>query len=564
MPKNKSESIFSVVVGGQAGDGAKEATINIGRLAAKHGFEFFLSVEYPSLIRGGHNFAQLNFSRGAVRSDMTTLDALIALNLETIEKHKKDLKKDGIILFDGEESKSPTGVFAIPAAVWAKELGAPPITRARALLGAVCYYFDFKLEVLNQIFTEVFGAKGPAKINIDLASKGYAYAAQKKMRQKLLPKCKPSKKELFDGNEAFSEGLVAAGMKNYFAYPMTPSSSILHYLAKKAHDYKIKVIQPENEISVINMALGSSFAGARTAVASTGGGFALMFEAMALSGSAEIPIVVGDSQRAGTSTGVPTRVGQGDLDFVRHLPGEYPRVVLAPGDAEEAFALAADAMNLTWKYQTPVVVLLDKHLSESVATVELARKKVKIEISKMSKGGASYKRHAFAADGVSPLAFPGMKNTVVKTSSYEHDENGWITDDPEMTKKMTEKRFLKTKGLEKEMKQRGGIKIFGDEKSKNVVVFYGSTKGAILESTRFAKKSFKAIQIVWLEPFCAEKFLREIKGAKKIVCVENNFTGQLNKLIAEKTGLLIKNNLRRYDSLGFRPEELAVKLNKIF
>jgi 2-oxoglutarate ferredoxin oxidoreductase subunit alpha len=560
--KTKFEPIFSVVVGGQAGDGAKEATINIGRLVAKHGFEFFLSVEYPSLIRGGHNFAQLNFSRGKVRSDMEKLDALVALNLETIEKHKKDIKKDGIILFDTEPDKSPAGVFAIPAAIWAKELGAPPITRAGALLGALCYHFDFKLETLNQIFTEIFGVK--AKNNIDLASKGYTYAAEKKMRQKLLPKCKPSTKELFDGNEAFSEGLVAAGLKNYFAYPMTPSSSILHYLAKKARDYKIKVIQPENEISVINMALGSAFAGARTAVASTGGGFALMLEAMALAGSAEIPIVVGDSQRAGTSTGVPTRVGQGDLDFVRHMPGEYPRVVIAPGDAEEAFALAADAMNLTWKYQTPAVVLLDKHLSESIATVELPRKKIKIETPKMSKGGVSYKRHAFTADGVSPLAFPGMKNTVVKTSSYEHDENGWITESPEATKNMTEKRFLKMKGLEREMKQRGGIKILGDAQSKNIVVFYGSVKGAILESMRFTKKSFKAVQIIWLEPFCVEKFLKEIRGAKKLICIDNNFTGQLNKLIAEKTGVLIKNNLRRYDSLGFRPEELAAKFNKLF
>ena len=562
MPTNKFEPIFSVIVGGQAGDGAKEATINIGRLVAKHGFEFFLSVEYPSLIRGGHNFAQLNFSSAAVKSDLAALDALVALNAETIELHKKDLKKDGIILFDGNLEKSVPGVFAVPAGAWAKELGAPPIMRAGALLGVLCYHFGLQLESLNKVFTETFGEK--AKTNIDLAKRGYDFATEKKMRQKLLPKCKPSKKELFDGNEAFSEGLVAAGMKNYFAYPMTPSSSILHYLAKKSHDYKIKVVQPENEISVINMALGSVFAGARTAVASTGGGFALMLEAMAFAGIAELPIVVGDSQRASTSTGVPTRVGQGDLDFVRHIPGEYPRVVLAPGDAEDSFALAADAMNLAWKYQTPVMVLLDKHLSESVATVELPRKKVKIENIKMSVAGASYKRHAYTADGVSPLAFPGMKNTVVKTTSYEHDENGWITDDPETTKKMCEKRFLKEKGLIAEMKKRGGIKVWGDVKSKNVVVFYGSVKGAVAESMRFAKKSFKAVQIIWLEPFCAEKFLKEIKGAKKIVCIDTNFTGQLNKLIAEKTGVMIKNNLRRYDSLGFKPEELAMKFNKLF
>ena len=193
MPTNKFEPIFSVIVGGQAGDGAKEATINIGRLVAKHGFEFFLSVEYPSLIRGGHNFAQLNFSSAAVKSDLAALDALVALNAETIELHKKDLKKDGIILFDGNLEKSVPGVFAVPAGAWAKELGAPPIMRAGALLGVLCYHFGLQLESLNKVFTETFGEK--AKTNIDLAKRGYDFATEKKMRQKLLPKCKPSKKE---------------------------------------------------------------------------------------------------------------------------------------------------------------------------------------------------------------------------------------------------------------------------------------------------------------------------------------------------------------------------------
>lgn len=558
--KDNLRKIFTVAVGGAAGDGAKEATINFGRLVAQHGFEFFLSVDYPSLIKGGHNFARVSFSAQRLFCDFVPLDALIALNAETVEKHKKEMKKNAAVFLDAVEA--PPGVIAVPASVWAKEAKAPPIMRAAALLGAACYYFGLDIDKLNAVFVEIFGSK--AQPNILLAAKGYEFLARNKADKQPLPKFAIKGKPCYDGNEAFAEGLVAAGLKNYFAYPMTPSSSILHYLAKKARDYKLKVIQPENEIAVINMALGSAYAGTRTAVASSCGGFALMLEAMAMAGMGEIPVVAADSARASTSTGVPTRTGQGDLDFVRHMPGEYPRLVLAPGDAEESFLLGAEAMNLAWQYQVPAVVLLDKQISESVSTADLPKNKIKIMPAKPARDGRGYKRYAFTAGGVSPLAYPGVRDAVVKVSSYEHDENGYISDDPGTVRRMYEKRFAKMEGLVREMKKREAVKVWGDKAAKNVIVFFGSTKGAALEAIKLMKKPVRAVQALWLEPFDDSAFLKALKGAKKIVCVENDYTGQLQKLIHEKTGLDIKHHIRRYDSLPFDPEELAKQLNKIF
>ncbi len=554
--------IYTLLAGGAAGDGAKEAAINFGRLAAKHGYNFFLTVEYPSLIRGGHNFARVSISDEKVHSDSSEINVVLALNEETVEKHFSEVLSGGLIFFDGDGQSGRKGVINIPASIWVKEEGLSRLFRASALLGAVCQYFNFDISQLNKIFKEIFGEK--ADPNILLAKKGYDFLRSKNIPQVALPRLKSAEKKVCDGNEAFSEGLVKAGLKNYFAYPMTPSSSILHYLAKKAGEYKLKVIQPENEISVINMALGASYAGNRTAVASTGGGFALMLEAMAFAGVAEIPIVVANAQRASTSTGVPTRTGQNDLDFSRNIPGEYPKIVLAPGDAEEACLIAGTAMNLAWKYQSPAVVLLDKHLSESVSTVDLPLNKIKIESVKKTTGSSVYRRYAFVPDGVSALAFPGEKDKVIKISSYEHDEDGYICDDVKNAKKMCEKRFAKMKGIIAERKKYDSIKIYGDRKAKNAVIFWGSVKGPVLESMCAVKRPFKAVQIVWLEPFDTDLFLKEIKGMKKMIIAENNFTGQLAKLIREKTGVEIKNRILKYDSLPFEPVELAKKFDQIF
>ncbi|MDD2758215.1 MAG: 2-oxoacid:acceptor oxidoreductase subunit alpha [Patescibacteria group bacterium] len=559
--KKESAPVYTFLVGGQAGDGAREAGTNLARLVAGMGYEVFISVEYPSLIRGGHNFARFSFSAEKITGDYQALDAIVALNEETIRLHLPELKKDGKIFADARDAAKFPGAFGLPVVEAAKAVGAPPIARAALALGAVCACYGIDLKKLTAIFEEIFQDK--AGKNIELATDGFDYFKENYQPVAPIALLKKSNKKIIDGNEALAEGMIAGGLKNYFAYPMTPSSSILHYLAKRAHDKNLKVIQPENEIAAVNMALGSIYAGARTATGSSAGGFALMLEAMAFAGIAELPIVVADSQRASTSTGVPTRVGQGDLDFVRHLPGEFPRVVLAPGDPEEAFLLGGAAMNLAWKYQTPVVVLLDKYLSENAVAIDLPYNKVTAEEIKLGDG-PNYRRYQLSADGVSPLAFPGQKDTVVKINSYEHDEAGWITDRPDLTKAMTEKRFAKMSGIIKERDKSEAIKIYGDKNSDNVVLFWGSVKSPLLEALKHTRRPFKAVQVVWLEPLADGQLTKILKQAKKVVGVESNFTGQLAGLIREKTGVAITNKILKYDSLPFEPMDLAKQLDAFF
>jgi 2-oxoglutarate ferredoxin oxidoreductase subunit alpha len=340
---------------------------------------------------------------------------------------------------------------------------------------------------------------------------------------------------------------------------MTPSSSILHYLAKKAKNYGIKVVQPENEIAVINMALGSAYAGKRTAVGTSGGGFALMQEGFSMAGMTENPIVAVESQRPGPSTGVPTYTSQADLNFLLNAGhGEFPKIVVAPGTPDQAFYKAAELLNLVWKYQVPGILISDKNLSENWKNVVLDENKIKKMKLKLFEGG-EYKRYKITEDGISPLAFPGTENVVVKSSSYEHDEYGITTEEPRMIAKMQEKRFAKLKYIEEELENLETVKVYGE--GENVIVTWGSSIGAVLEATK-KLNNVKIVQILYLSPFPKKKVMEELMGCKNIVGVEANFIGQLCDLISAKTGIVINKRILKYDSREFDPSDLYLKLKK--
>ncbi|MDO8504724.1 MAG: pyruvate ferredoxin oxidoreductase, partial [Candidatus Liptonbacteria bacterium] len=244
--------------------------------------------------------------------------------------------------------------------------------------------------------------------------------------------------------------------------------------------------------------------------------------------------------------------------------GEFTRLVIAPGDPEESFRAGADAMNLAWKYQIPVIVLLDKHVSENSMTSALDPGKITVEKGKvLDVADNTYKRYAMAGDGVSPMAFPGTANAVIKCTSYEHDEYGIATEEIPATKAMQEKRFMKSATLRGEFKNFETIKVYGDPESKNVVVFWGSVKAPILEAAKHFKSPVKLLQILWLEPFDAESVSKQLSGAEKIVGVENNHDAQLAGLIREKTGIHIQKTILRYDSAPFDLLELAGEINKL-
>lgn len=568
MEKDLHSDIFTIGIGGAAGDGVLEAGSNLGILLRDMGYEVYLSSNYPSLIRGGHNFVRLSFAKEKIWNDHTQLDVLIALNEETIKIHTKELNENAVVLadkFDSEDiQKFAKNAVVVPMAYSVKKLNLPPITRNSVAVGALCYLLDMSLNTMKKVLGAVFENKMP-EANIKLAEIGFDNLAIGQFRHSKKIEATTPHGEFIDGNMAFSRGLIAAGLDFYVAYPMTPSSTILHYLARRQTPSGLKVIQPESELSVINMALGMIYTGKRVAVGSATGGFALMQEAFSFAGMAELPLVVAVSQRQAPATGVPTHSSQSDLRFVIHAGhGEFPRIVMAPGDPEECFRAGDVALNLAWKFQIPVIVLLDKILSEHMMTSTLDEKSVYVDKGKIAENpGENYGRYKFSDDGVSPMAFPGTPNATIKITSYEHDEEGITTEEVQEVKKMIDKRFSKVKGILENMEGRETIKVSGDLGSENVIIFFGSTKSPVLEASKYFNKGVKLVQIIWVEPFPVEKVKKELEGKKRIICVEGNHNGQLASLIREKTGIEKTHEILKYDSLPFDPVELAEQINKI-
>ena len=558
--------ILTIGIGGAAGDGTKEAGAALGTLLAELGYEVFMSIANPSLIRGGHNFARLSFGAEKIWCDRDKLDVLVALNEESITLHQNELSPNAVIFADeltpAVTAARGANAVALPMAATAIAIGAPAVARNSVALGALGYLLDLDLAGLQKILQRIFQNKKP-ELNLKLAQTGFEFL--KKTGLAPLKKIKPgqTKKEFLDGNVAFAKGLLAAGLDFYVAYPMTPATSILHFLAGEQKNRKLKVIQPENELAAINLALGVAYAGKRVAVGSATGGFTLMQEAFSFAGGAELPLVVAVAQRQAPATGVPTFSSQADLRLAIHAGhGEFPRLVIAPGDPAEAFLAGAVGLNLAWQYQTPVIVLLDKIVSEHPATSQLTADQIKIESGKIAaKTGSDYRRYEITADGLSPLAFPGTPDIVVKITSYEHGEKGITTEDPELVKAMVNKRFAKAAALATEMVQQETVKIYGDQEAETAVIFWGSTKGPVLEAAKYFDRPLKLVQIVWLEPFDVGRVSAALAKVKKIINVEGNHNAQLAALIREKTGLEVSANILKYDSRPFDPIELAQQIN---
>lgn len=530
----------------------------LARLLGSIGYHFYVGLDYQSLIRGGHNFCRVSFARDEVWCDHRDLDFLIALNESSVAKHLSELNKEAVILAEeGTAIKWPAEqVVFLPSAKLVQAVGGKTIMRATVFLGALVKLWGLDFSVLEDIFKNYLTKS--VEINLQLAKHGFdlAPAGQKIVSAEALAG------EIFSGNEALALGLAKAGLNWYFGYPMTPSTTIHHYLAKNNLTLNVKTIQPENEIAVINMAVGAAAAGARVAVGTSGGGFDLMAEGLSFAGMVEAPLVVALSQRSGPSTGVPTYPAQADLLtalFSGH--GEWPKLVVAPGDPAEAAELSALAMNLALKYQTPAIVLLDQLLSENSTVLHPEKIKIaRADLKEDKLGGEKYGRYQITADGISPWARFGLKNTMVKWNSYEHDEQGFTTEEPEAVRVMQEKRMKKMAGLTGDTA--GLIKVYGDPKAKTAVIFWGGTKAPILEATKYLKKAPRLVQVQSLRPLPVESLKKSLSRVKKIAVVENNFTGQLARHLKAALPVKIDKQILKYDARGFDPLVLAEKLNK--
>jgi len=540
MPKE-----LSILIGGSAGQGSRKAGLMIAKLLSSYGYHIFIYDDYQSLIRGGHSFSHIMASEKEVLSHKEKIDFLLALDKTTIEKHIKKLKKQGIVIYNGKikgKNKVNIDIESI-----AKESGGNELMGNMALVASFAKIVGFKWEDIEKLFNKEF--KGLLrKINLKIAKKAFNISPNLVSLKKL----KSNSLSLLTGNEAIALGAIKAGLKTYIAYPMTPATGILHYLAR---DKRVKTIQLENEISVINATLGSSYAGSRTMVGTSGGGFALMAEAVSLAVQAEIPIVIVESQRMAPGTGVPTYTGQGDLLFVRNVGhGDIVKFVVAPGDAEEACLWSGKLLNLSWKYQTPSVLLVDKEVSESTFSFnKRILDRIKNEKPLLWNGKGEYMRYKKTKNGISPIAFPGNKKAIVKVNSYEHDEFGITTEEEDKVKEMQDKRLRKFKAMEKEIERLKPVNVYGKKDSKQAIIAWGSTKGPAKEVAE--ELGIKMVQPVVIEPFPIKEMQKALKGVKKIILVETNSLGQMEQIL-NSYGIKVDKKILKYTGRPFLPEEL--------
>ena len=540
-----------ILIGGEAGQGIAKAAEILGKAFVREGFYVFNYRDYPSLIRGGHNFNVLRISDEPIMShEFEGHDIVIALNDDTIVKHAAEMKENAVIFAPNRvnaEKKISVDTEAI-----IKELKVPRIMENTILIAAAWKRFGMPFETLEKTIREELKGNEAA---VEAARRGYD-AVDAGHAIDIKPEKKP--RYFISGSQAVALGAIASGIDLYIAYPMTPATPVLHYLAALQTKYDYQVIQLENEIAVANAALGASYAGAMTMIGTSGGGFALMGEAMSMQGMSEVPLVAYLAMRNAPSTGIPTYTGQGDLKMAVNIGhGEYPKVVVAPGDPKEAFERTLEAFYLAYKYRVLSIIVSDKHLAESTYTIDGFSPRVKPERFIIENVPSDYKSYEITETGVSPRAVPGQADVPVRATSYEHDEYGYTTEEGEWAIKMNDKRFRKVKYISEEIERLEPVSVYGS--GDKVIVSWGSTKGAILDAIK-QLDGWKFVQVSYIEPFPVDPFLDAIKDAERIVLVENDVTGLLGDIIAEKTGMIIEEKILKYDARPFTPEYIIRRL----
>lgn len=553
---------FSLKIAGQAGQGMQTVGHILSKIFSRGGYYIFSNQDYQSRIRGGHNFFQLRLSTEPVFAPADKIDLLIALDELSVTEHSPS--DDGGIIYDGSKSESVregSGEFNIPLEKLALTAGGKRVLVNSVASGAALGLLDYEFSPLEKLLDETFSQKKPEmrEGNIAAARAGYDYA-QTKFSSQFAHKLKPRyslPKLMLNGNEAIALGALAAGCNFFAAYPMTPATSIMVYLAQKQSDFNIMVEQAEDEISALNMVLGASYAGARAMTSTSGGGFALMTEALSLAGMTETPAVIVLAQRPGPATGLPTRTEQGDLLFALCAGhGEFQRAIFTPGSVEEAFYLTIDAFNVADKYQIPVIILTDQHLADSYRNIEpydLSSLTIDRCLVLPEELGSKqeYQRHKLSPTGISPRLIPGRGEHLVVTDSDEHTEDGHLTEDLEMRTKMVDKRRRKQQGLAGEIE---APVLVGPVEADLLLIGWGSTYGVIREVVqKLNAEGMRVSQLhfpqIW--PFPSARVSEIFKRMSKKIVIENNSTGQLAWLLQAETGLPVDGKVLKYDGRPF-------------
>ncbi len=591
---------FVLRIGGEAGWGIASAADIFAQVCLNLGYQVFSSKDYASQIKGGHNYHTVRVSQNVVRADIKAVNLLMALDKVTYEKHAGKVIKEGIILFDDKikleqnnektkkGSQKDKNNLILHLTKIEEKLKNKNIHNA-VFLGAAIKSLGIEFNVLKECLDEYFAKKPELKeLLLEAAQEGYDAVEKVTDLAKLgnnesNKNTAQNKKNFLTGNDAVTLGALKAGLTFHAQYPMTPVTGILHNLAQEAVTNKnLTIVQPEDEISAINMALGASYAGSRAMTATSGGGFALMVESFGLAGMAEVPLVVIEGQRPGPATGLPTKTEQGDLNFMLYAGvGAFPKVVLAPGDVEECYTETKRAFYLAEKYQLPVIVLIDKHLAESFKTFDLDKEEKtfqfayeqrinmidsttkKINSADLNQDGL-YKR--YHKDNTQRTV-PGTPNGIYTCAGDEHDDVGCITEDPTIRKTMMQRRMGKLELIRKELPS---PELRGPENADLTVVSWGSNKGAIVEAIEKLNseeknqetKKINFLSIKNMLPFQSKEIKELLVQAKKLVLVENNYSAQLAGLIRKETGIEIKDKILRSDGKTFTVDDVYEELKK--
>ena len=545
---------ISVLTGGRAGDGINSAGLLVAHLFNHMGYRTYMYFDYPSLIKGGHNYTITRAAGKKIGAHRNRCDFLLALSQDSIDLHRELMHDSTVVLFDSGRVQSEGQ--GIPVEAILREAEAPDIMGNSCMIGGFAKAAGIPFGVVESVLRRQT-PKDPER-NLVVARKGYDTVSEERVIPRLGDTCCP----LLSGNEVLGLGLLEGGLDAFVAYPMTPTSNLLHFLAGLAGSFPITVVHPENEIAVMLMALGLSYAGKKVAVGTSGGGFCLMTEGFSLAGGAEVPVVVVMGQRTGPSTGLPTYSGQTDLHFVLHAgQGEFPRLVVAPGDPEQAFIWSSLAVSIAWKCQVPAVILVDKTICEGTFSLDEENLGVPgIQYPDPSPGNGPYRRYALTENGISPLSHPPLKGSQIKVNSYLHDEDGITTERADITRMMTEKRMKKEEVLGQVVKGLGCVQTFGASGADTAILCWGSTLGVCREVAD--DQDMKVIQPVVLSPFPENSLQRELSGVRRRIFVEENAYGQLAMLCA-RHGIATGQHIRKVDGRPFTVEELESRLMEV-
>ena len=566
---------YTIKIGGEAGQGIQTIGDTLSKVFSRCGYHVFTHQDFMSRVRGGHNFYQIRVSDDEISASRAPIDILVALDRESILLHEGELSEIGLVVYDStalKEKRESPKFFDVPLLDLAMKSGGDKIMVNTVATGTVLGMLGLGTDIFLDILRDTLSKKGEAvfEANVKAAQAGHEFAGRECLQCEFSASATGAKKMLIGINEAVGLGALASGCKFYSAYPMTPSTGIMLYIASKAREYGVIVEQAEDEIAAINMALGASFAGVRAMTGTSGGGFALMVEGLSLAAMTETPIVIALAQRPGPATGLPTRTEQGDLLFALHAGhGEFPRVIFAPGTPEQALFLTNKAFDLSQKYQIPVFVLTDQYLSDAQWTYDefnlnkldyTSWRTTESELEALKE----YKRHFLTDYGISPFAVPGASRHVVVTDSDEHDEDGHLIEDAPTRIQMVDKRLFRKMPLIRS--EISPPVFYGESRPDVILVGWGSTYGIMKEAIKALSATTKIAMLHFSEIFPlpssqAFDYLEILEKAKMTLCVEQNASGQFARLMKAETGFEFTGKINRYDGRPFLVEELLGEIS---